>query len=354
MTPRITFSLLLTRNFRTVIAGLCLLFLLSALLAAKPKAADLVKDGQAIDLQQKKYRQLFKELKQKYQFTDQELQQIFAGQVISKRVLELMDRQWEAKPYYKYAPLFLTPFNIATGKIQLSRYRELLDRVEQEFGVDREIIVAIWGIETHYGTRQGNFNVLQTLNTLFDAYPRRSKFFRNQLVHFLLLCKEDSIDPRTVRGSYAGAFGQTQFIPSSFRAYAVSFDGNEQRDVWNSTPDVLASIANYLKQFHWTLHAPVYAELGHELKDRRLIAAQAKGRKGRIAWQIVRDVQNPDLPPSPEGRPLAIVGLELDPNKSAERFRYIAAYPNFQAITEWNHSNRYAMAVTELAEAFKK
>jgi len=336
---------------------LCLLLLFCLPLTAfaqKPKAADLVKDGQAIDLKEKKYQELFKELKQKHQFTTQELQQIFKGQVISKRVLELMDRQWEAKPYYKYAPLFLTRSNIDTGKKKLSQHRELLDKVEQKFGVDREIVVAIWGIETRYGSRQGHFNVLQTLNTLFDAYPRRSKFFRRQLVHFLVLCKENSIDPKTVQGSYAGAFGQTQFIPSSFRAYAVSFDGNEQRDVWNSTPDILASIANYLKQFHWTLHGPVYAEIGHELKDRRLIAAQARGRKGRVAWQVVRDVQNPDIPASPGNRPLSIVGLELDPKKSTERFRYIAAYPNFQAITEWNHSNRYAMAVTELAEAFKK
>ena len=348
----------LTRNSRELRAAMFCLLLLLVLpltaLAEKPKAADLVKDGQAIDLQQKKYQILFKELKQKHQFTDQELQQIFKDQVISKRVLELMDRQWESKPYYKYAPLFLTPFNIATGKKKLGQYRELLDKVEQEFGVDREIVVAIWGIETHYGTRQGSFNVLRTLNTLFDAYPRRAKFFRNQLVHFLVLCKENDIDPKTIKGSYAGAFGQTQFIPSSFRAYAVSFDGNEQRDVWNSTPDVLASIANYLKQFHWTLHGPVYAELGHKLKDKRLVAAQAKGRKGRVAWQVVRDVQNPNIPPSPGNRPLSIVALELNPEKSKEQFRYIAAYPNFQAITEWNHSNRYAMAVTELAEAFKK
>ena len=322
--------------------------------AGKPKAADLVKDGQPIDLQQQKYQVLFMELEQKHQFSPQELQQIFKGQVISKRVLELMDSQWESKPYYQYSPLFITRKNITTGKKKLKKYKELLNRVEQQFGVDRETVVAIWGIETRYGTHQGGFNVLQTLNTLFDAYPRRSKFFRNQLVHFLVLCRENNVDPHKVEGSYAGAFGQTQFIPSSFRSYAVSFDGNEQRDVWNSIPDILASIANYLKQYHWTLDGPIYAELGHELNDKQLIAAKLKGRKGRVDQQLVRDVQSSDIPPSPGNRPLAIVGLELDPKKSKYKFRYIAAYPNFQAITEWNHSNRYAMAVTELAEAFKK
>ncbi len=320
--------------------------------AAGPKAADLVKDGQPIDLQQKKYQQLFAELKNKHQFTDQQLQSIFKGQKISKRVLELMDKQWESKPYYKYSPLFITDKTIATGKKKVQEYRELLDKIEEKLGVDREVIVAIWGIETRYGTHQGGFNVLQTLNTLFDAYPRRSSFFRKQLVHFLVLCKENNVDPSSIQGSYAGAFGQTQFIPSSFRAYAVSFDGDDKRDVWHSIPDILASIANYLKQFNWTLHAPIYAELGHTLKDQRLVAAKLKGRKGRVDWAVVRDVQNPDIPPSPGNKALSIVGLELQPG-GKNSIRYIAGYPNFQAITQWNHSNRYAMAVTELAEAIK-
>ncbi len=341
----------------TLLACLLLLPLLLAGPAAVPawagkKAADLVADGQPIDLHQEKYRQLFRELEKKHHFSAKELETIFAGQTISRRVLELMDRQWEARPYYKYAPLFLTPKNIRKGRENLRRYRSLLDRIEQRFGVDREIVVAIWGIETRYGTHQGKFNVLQTLNTLFDAYPRRSKFFRKQLVHFLLLCRENNVDPRTVMGSYAGAFGQTQFIPSSFRAYAVSFDGDSRRDVWNSVPDVLASIANYLKRFGWTLHGPIYADIGHELKDHRLLAARLKGRKGRVPVELVRRVQGLDLPSSPGNRPLSIVGLELAPG-SGHEMRYIAAYPNFQAITQWNHSNRYAMAVTELAQAFR-
>ncbi len=350
-----------TAPARRVAGALPACLLLLALLLAGPallparagkKAADLVTDGQPIDLHQKKYRQLFRELEEKHHFSPTELQAIFAGQTISRRVLELMDRQWEARPYYRYAPLFLTPENIRQGREKLRRYRGLLDRIEQRFGVDREIVVAIWGIETRYGTHQGKFNVLRTLNTLFDAYPRRSKFFRNQLVHFLVLCRENQVDPRSVTGSYAGAFGQTQFIPSSFRAYAVSFDGDARRDVWNSVPDILASIANYLKRFGWTLNGPIYADIGHELKDRRLLAARLKGRKGRVPVDLVRRVQGVDIPPSPGNRPVAIVGLELAPG-GRYTMRYIAAYPNFQAITAWNHSSRYAMAVTELAEAFK-
>ncbi len=344
-----------TRPVGAVLALLLLLSLLATCPAGHPAwagttATQQAADGQAIDLGQKKYRQLFAELEKKHHFSPNELQAIFAGLTISRRVLELMDRQWEAKPYYQYAPLFLTPQNITKGREKLRRYRRLLDRIEQRFGVDREVVIAIWGIETRYGAHQGGFNVLQTLNTLFDAYPRRSKFFRKQLVHFLILCRENQIDPRSVMGSYAGAFGQTQFIPSSFRTYAVSFDGDSRRDVWNSVPDVLASIANYLKQFGWTLDGPIYADIGHELRDRRLLAAQLRGRKGRVPVALVRRAQGVEIPPSPGNRPVAIVALELAPG-GPYPVRYIAAYPNFQAITEWNHSNRYAMAVTELAQA---
>ncbi len=318
---------------------------------ADPLAADLVQDGQAIDLTQEKYRLLFAELIQNHQFTPDELQSIFQGQSINRQVLVHMDKQWEAKPYYQYAPLFLTPANIRDGKEKLQQHKALLDRIEATFGVDRELVVAIWGVETRYGVRQGNFDVLQTLNTLFDAYPRRSDFFRTQLIDFLLLCRENSMDPHGVKGSYASAFGQTQFIPSSFRGYAVSFDGDNRRDVWSSVPDVLASIANYLKHFHWTLDGPVYAELGNTLNDPQLVAAEQKGRKERIALDLVQRAQNTSLPLSPQNKPVTIIGLELAPGGPLVK-RYVAGYPNFQAITEWNHSNRYAMAVTELAEAF--
>ncbi len=320
-------------------------------LAQQPLAADLVQDGQLIDLQQDTFRLLFAELRQKHGLTAQELETIFQGATINRQVLVLMDKQWEAKPYHQYAPLFLTAENIRNGKEMLQQHRRLLDRVEAIFGVDRETVVAIWGVETKYGAREGNFDVFQALITLFDAYPRRSDFFRGQLVHFLLLCRENQIDPKGVKGSYAAAFGQTQFIPSSFREYAVDFDGDGKRDVWNSVPDILASIANYLKRHHWTLKAPVYAELGNVLGSPTLAAAEQKGRKEKVAIDKIRQAQGVQLPPSPGNRPLTIVGLELPPGGQFPK-RFVAGYPNFQAITEWNHSNRYAMAVSELAEAF--
>lgn len=320
----------------------------------KIAAADRVKDGQEIDLGQEKYRILFQELKQEQQFTEAELDVIFKGVTIKRKVLILMDTQWEAKPYYQYRSLFVTKTVIKKAKKKLRKYKAILDRIEQEIGVDREIIIAIWGIESRFGKHSGSFNVFQTLNTLFDAYPRRSDFFRKQLIEFLILCKENNYNPRTIKGSYAGAFGQTQFIPSSFREYAVSFDGDERRDVFGSIQDILASIANYLHSFHWTLDAPLYADIGSLLKGPEVIKANAKGRKGVVDYLTVQKEQSIALPIPPEKRPLTIVSLEQDPKKGGgKRFRFIAGYPNFQTITEWNHSNRYAMAVSELAEAIR-
>ena len=319
---------------------------------SKPKAADLVSDGQLIDLHKDNYRQLFKELREKHNFAQKDLDNLFQGVVIDKKVLELMDRQWEAKPYYEYWPLFITPAVIATGRQKLKEHKLLLDRIEAEIGVNREFVIAIWGVESRFGSNHGKYGVFQTLNTLFDAYPRRASFFRQQLLQFLLLCRENQLDPLTVKGSYAGAFGQTQFIPSSFQEYAVSFDGDNRRDVFNSTDDILASIANYLHRFKWVLNAPVYANIGNSLRAEKLTQANLKGRKGLVDWREVEAIQGITLPRPPQDSSLTIVGLEIHPLEGGG-FRYVAGYPNFQAITAWNNSSRYAMAVSELAEALK-
>ena len=316
------------------------------------KAADLVTENQLIDLQQEKYTLLFQELREQHRFTQTELDRLFAGVNIDKKVLELMDKQWEAKPYYAYWPLFITPAIIKRGRQELKNNQAVLDRIEKELGVDREIVIAIWGIESRFGENRGSFGVFKTLNTLFAAYPRRSAFFRDQLVDFLLLSRDNQFDPLAIKGSYAGAFGQTQFIPSSYREYAISFDGDERPDVFNSTDDILASIANYLRRFHWVYNAPRYAEIGSELKSEELINA-SKGTKTRVDWQLVSSTQGIPLPTPPENQQLAIVGLEKSPFTGGG-MRYVAAYPNFLAITKWNNSSRYAMAVCELAEALKR
>ncbi|MBU0676415.1 MAG: lytic murein transglycosylase [Proteobacteria bacterium] len=329
---------------------LCLFTVAALAKDQKPAAADLVEDGQLIDLTSPRYQELFQELQNDHKFLEEELTKIFTGITIRRRVLELMDKQWEARPWHEYYPRFITAKAISEGRKNLARYEKVLDRVEQEIGVEREIIVAIWGIESRYGQSKGSFNMLQTLNTMFDAYPRRSKFYRGQLIDFLLLCRENGIDPQQVSGSYGGAFGQTQFIPSSFREYAVDFDQDGKRDVWASVPDVLASIANYLHSYNWTAGMPTTIDLGPALKGENLEKAYQKGRKGLLDWQEVAETQGIDLPQPVADQKLTIVGLEQEDGST----RYLAGYPNFQAITKWNNSNRYAMAVTELAARLKK
>lgn len=315
-----------------------------------PLAAELVEDGQPIALDSPKYRELFAELHKKHGFSREELEKTFGGVTILRRTLELMDKQWESKPWYDYYPRFITTRNIMEGRKQLRRYQELLDRIEKELGVEREIVVAIWGIESRFGQNRGDFNLFRTLNTMFDAYPRRSDFYRGQLIDFLLLCRENGVDPKGITGSYGGAFGQTQFIPSSFREYAVDFDNDGRRDVWSSVPDVLASIANYLHRYGWSKGSPIYVEIGKELRDEKLTAAYKQGRKGLLGWQEVAVAQKINLPAPPGDKKLTIVGLE----QTDGGMRYLAGYPNLQAITKWNNSNRYAVAVAQLAERLKE
>ena len=317
-----------------------------------PQAADLVVDNQPIDITAEKYQSLFHELEEEHHFSKEQLAELFTDLRIDRKVLQLMDRQWEAKPYYLYRPLFITPMTITIGKQSLALYQSLFDRVEQEYGVNREIIVAIWAIESRFGTSQGNFDLIQTLNTLFAAYPRRSDFFRKELINFLILCRDNNIDPHSVKGSYAGAFGQAQFMPSSFNAYAVDFDGDNRRDLINSLPDIFASIANYLKKFGWVLNAPVIAEIGNSLKNETLNTAYKNGRTELLDWRSIAEAQKTMLPRPPQDSRLCIVGLDLSPQEGGG-MRFIAGYPNFRAITEYNHSEKYAMAVAEMAEAFK-
>lgn len=319
----------------------------------KPQAADLVKDKQPINLSSAKYQKLFSELVKEHKFTQEELSSLFEGVNIDRSVLVLMDKQWEGKPYYEYRPLFITSGVIRKGKKHLKRYQQLFDHIEGVYGVNREVIVAIWGIESRFGSNQGRYNLFRTLNTLFDAYPRRSDFFRKELLNYILLCRKNGLDPLKIKGSYAGAFGQAQFMPSSYTAYAVDFDGDNRRDLISSMPDIFASIANYLKNFGWTLDAPVYVTLGNSLHSSKLIATYNRGRKARIDWRYVASTQELDLPRPPENGQLSIIGLEQAPDKGGG-IQYAAGYPNFHAITEYNHSHKYAMAVSELAESFAK
>ncbi len=340
-----------TTNSQLVVVFL-ILFLCKVIqpyaLENEPKAADLVLSNQRIDVSEVKYQTLFDELITKHGFNNGELLTIFKNVSIDRKVLQLMDKQWEEKPYHQYRPRFISPQVISDGKKLLSRYKQLLDQVENQYGVNREYIVAIWAIESKYGTYQGRFRVFRTLNTLFAAYPRRSKYFGKELIDFIVLCRNNKLNPLQINGSYAGAFGQAQFMPSSYLHYAIDFDNDNNVDLINSHADIFASIANYLKNSGWILDAPVYAEIGNTLNSELLIKAFNKGRKGRVDWRLIAKLQNKPLPGAPKGSNLSIIGLDFM-NNGEEVIKYFAGYVNFQAITEYNHSHKYAMVVAELA-----
>lgn len=335
--------------------GVLLSFLIDVTCIAEdvPKAADLVVDNQPIDLNSQRYQLLFQELENQHHFVKKDLELLFQGLQGDRKVLELMDKPGEAKPYYSYWPLFITPSVIAKGKDSLTQYRQLFDRIEATYGVDREYVIAIWAIESRFGFNQGGFNLFRTLNTLFDMYPRRSDFYRKELINFLILCRDNKIDPLQINGSYAGAFGQAQFMPSSFNKYAVDFNGDNQRDLINSMDDIFGSIANYLKTFGWTFQAPVFAEIGGELKAELQDTLKKEGPDALINWRTLSGTQQVTIPRPPNNGQLSIIELERSPLEGGG-MRYVAGYPNFRAITEYNHSNKYAMTVSEMAEAFKK
>ena len=167
------------------------------------------------------------------------------------KIIAAMRRPAEAKPWHQYRELFLTPTRIQQGAAFWANAQPWLNKAEEQFGVPAEIIVGIIGVETQYGQHKGKFKVLDALATLAFNYPERAEFFRSELENFILLVREEKLDPLTLTGSYAGAMGTPQFMPSSYRRFAVDFDGDGKKDLIDSTADAIGSVANYFKSHQW-------------------------------------------------------------------------------------------------------
>ncbi len=264
---------------------------------------------------------------------------------IDRRILDAIQRPAEGLPWHRYRKIFLTEARIAKGAEFWRRHRELLERVAQQYGVPPEIVVAILGVETFYGTRTGGFRVLDALATLGFAYPRRAEFFRRELAQFLLLTGEEKLSPTEPTGSYAGAMGWPQFMPSSYRRYAADFDGDGKRDIWRNPADVAASIANYFVEHGWRRGQPVALPLppaAAKLGDKALEA------KYTLAELEARGLALPELPEK-DGLRANVVVLEGESGPEAW-----LGLPNFYVITRYNRSRLYAMAVHQLSQAVKQ
>lgn len=188
----------------------------------------------------------------KHDFDKNVLSQTFAKVEVKDSILKAISRPAEkSKPWYDYRKIFITDKRINGGVKFWQQHAEALQAAEQKYGVPVEVIIAILGVETRYGGNVGGYRVVDALSTLAFRYPPRSPFFRSELEHFLLLTREEKMSLLDPVGSYAGAMGLGQFMPSSYREYAVDFDGDGKRDIWTNPVDAIGSIANYLKRHGW-------------------------------------------------------------------------------------------------------
>lgn len=253
----------------------------------------------------------------------------------------------------EYRPIFLKERRIVEGQAFIDKHRALLERASNTYGVPVNVIAAIIGVETFYGRITGKYGVLESLATLAFDYPPRAKFFKRELTEFLVLSTAEEWDTLNVRGSYAGAMGTPQFISSSYRQYAVDFDGDGRRDLFNSIADVVGSVANYLSVHGWVKNAPIAEPWESGISDRASVrslvskslkpklGAKDVSKLGFYSTQLASGVKG--------GRSLSVMSMK---GQSGEEFWI--GYQNFYSITRYNHSRLYALAVVQLADAFNR
>ena len=272
----------------------------------------------------------------------------------------------------RYKKLFLEDKRITNGRKFIKENASLFDQVENEFGVPREIITSILGVETRYGKIKGSYRVLDSLATLGFDFPRRSKFFKSELIQFFILTRENNLDINSVQGSYAGAMGYGQFISSSYRAYAIDYDGDGYADLFNSVPDAVASIANYLKKHGWKRDGVIVkqVQLNNVSKIYKLASNSKKFipllytegyeenyiiREGDSLLSIAIDnnleLHNLMSINNIEDKNLIKAGQTIILNKPKDL--YFIGDDNFIAITKYNRSHFYAKAVYDLSLKFK-
>jgi len=281
---------------------------------------------------------------QKHQFEEAELRQLFAQQKTNDGVVKAINAPATAKPWHEFRAIFVTPTRINGGVEFWQQNAEQLKRARDTYGVPEEVIVAIIGVETIYGRRMGNFRVVDSLYTLGFEMQERAAFFRGELEQFLLMARDNRLDPMSIKGSFAGAMGMPQFIPTSYRKYAVDFDGDGKVNLWEGTADTIGSVANYLKHFGWTYGQPTVVPArisGTEFKE--VLDAGMKPNQTLQQMQPKGVEATESLPPE---TPAGLFALDIEQGQE-----FWLALNNFYVITRYNRSKNYAMAVHQLASA---
>lgn len=273
-----------------------------------------------------------------------ELQALFTGAQYKQSIVDAMNRPAEKVKLWKdYRKIFITEKRLRQGLQFWREQRSWLEKMQADYGVPIEYVVAIIGVETYYGRVTGNYRVVDALSTLAFDYPKRSPFFTKELEHFLLLAKEQKLDPATLKGSYAGAMGYGQFMPSSYRAYAVDYDADGVADIWANPVDAIGSVANYFVRHGW--------QPGEDVMVRARISADYNSEEinklVKPALNLAQLAERGFTPVSEMSAEVKAIPLRLQGQAGVE---FWLGLQNFYTITRYNHSFRYAMAVTQLAE----
>ena len=324
---------------------------LTILLPALSLFVNACSNTQAVEPPDTKLQQDFIAEQQTHGFSKQETEAYLSQAKFNQNVLNAISKPWEAKPWYQYYPIFLTKKRLQAGVKFWHEHQETIVKAAKTYGVDPQIIVAIIGIETFYGSYMGNYPVLDSLYTLGFYYPPRAEFFRSELGHLQQLIKEENLPLSELKGSYAGAMGYGQFISSSYRHYAVDFDNDGQRNLLTNPVDAIGSVANYFHEHGWQAGAPVVLKLNNtgkqNLDDKTWQGEKLKYKADDILTANLTLAESKDLDLS---QPAMLI--EIEP--SAGKMDYYLGLNNFYVITRYNRSPLYAMAVYEFSQQLKE
>jgi membrane-bound lytic murein transglycosylase B len=311
------------------------------------------------------------EMVTQHQFTAEEITAWLSKAEKRQPILDAIARPAEkTKTWKEYRPIFLVPARISQGVEFWQQNEAVLTRAEKEFGVPAEIMVAIIGVETNYGKNKGKYLVVDALTTLAFDYPPRAPFFRSELINYFLLAREQKHDPLEFKGSYAGAMGFGQFMPSSYRRFAVDYNKDGFTDIWQNTEDAIGSIANYFIQYGWQpgrdVLVPATLVSDFRIQENELQEQQNEKEQQKKAESIPDTIKFNDIVPpqvtvkewkkygvvsqSKIGKKEPVIAIEFD---GANGMEYWFGLQNFYTITRYNRSPMYAMAVYDLSQAIK-
>lgn len=285
------------------------------------------------------------DMARRYGFDAERVSTLLAQAERNDHILETISRPAEKTlEWSEYRKIFIRTDRISKGQDFLDQYRDAFDRAEAEFGVPAEVVAAIIGVETRYGEYRGNYRVIDALATLAFDYPPRGAFFRSELAQFFLMAREQGFDPLALKGSYAGAMGYGQFIASSYRNFAIDFDGDGVADILDNPVDAIGSVANYFHAHGWTAGQPVAEPLTGSLPaDSNLLTRELKPDLTITDYQAAGFRPQAGLSGDAPARAILLNG-----DNGGELW---LTYHNFYVITRYNHSHLYAMAVFELSRS---